>query len=447
MSADKIWVSTHLDVGLLDTKTDAYESWYSQPSNPNGLLEKGFYRSMLADRHGRLWISSQEGIQYAREIFMPRGTIVQNPLVCIIDIQVSNARVDMPKPLVFGNVVRLLRDQRDITFRYVLPNPLDPRTVEYQYMLEGLDKAWNTTDQRSVQYTGLKGRDYRFLIKAKEGEGDWSEVTGLLVSVEKKIAEYIWFWVVLCVFLAVLAVGINRFLISRTRKEVLLKADFDQKVAEIEMEALRAQMNPHFLFNSLNSIKYYAISKDKDATAEYLSKFALLVRSILNNSKSRTIRLKDELEALRLYIEIEHLRLDGKFDFTIDIDSGLRVEQAQIPPMVLQPYVENAIWHGLMHRNGGGMLKVQVKDLGGKTQCIIEDNGIGRVEAEARKKMQHAHKESLGMRITADRIALINKIYGIDTEVHVVDLYDQNGAGCGTRVVINIPILDDIEES
>ncbi len=241
-------------------------------------------------------------------------------------------------------------------------------------------------------------------------------------------------------------VFINRLLLSKAKKTERLKAEFEHQLSEIQMQALRAQMNPHFLFNSLNSIKYFAISKSKDETAAYLSKFSLLVRAILNNSKSRTISLKDELDALQLYIEIEHLRLDGKFDYQIDIDSGIHIKQAQIPPMILQPYVENAIWHGLMHKDGRGKLLVQVKDMGHQIQCIIEDNGIGRLKASEFRGKQTDHKKSVGMQITSDRIALINRIYQIDTQVHVIDLMDEHGTATGTRVVINIPLIHDEEE-
>jgi sensor histidine kinase YesM len=120
---------------------------------------------------------------------------------------------------------------------------------------------------------------------------------------------------------------IYRFMILRAKKQERMKSEFEHKLSEIQMQALRAQMNPHFLFNSLNSIKYYAISKSKDETASYLSKFALLVRTILNNSKSHTISLKDELDALQLYIEIEHMRLEGKFDYVLDIDKSIHVRQ------------------------------------------------------------------------------------------------------------------------
>jgi sensor histidine kinase YesM len=127
----------------------------------------------------------------------------------------------------------------------------------------------------------------------------------------------------------------------------------------------------------------------------------------------------------------------------MEIDSSLHIEEAQIPPMVLQPFVENAIWHGLMPRKAGGVLKIHVRDLGGRIQCLIEDNGIGRERAKAMREEQQVHKQSMGIRITEDRIALINRIYGIETSVQVIDLYNHEGISSGTRVVIDIPVLVD----
>jgi ligand-binding sensor domain-containing protein len=441
------WISTRSTVGKLNLDTGEYQYWEYDPLMPDGLMGYGAFRDLLNDRHGRLWIASWKGIQIARQNFGKPSDVARNVNVTITGVEAIPVYEQSEKPLVYSNSIQFRKDQRDITFQYVLPNPLDPGTVRYQYMLKGYDKDWITTDQRVVRYSRLQGGDYTFMVRGKERDDqDWTVTTSLEVSIPKRIAEFWWFWVVMGVIAISLIILIKRFLLSRAKKEAKLKAAFEHQLSEIQMQALRAQMNPHFLFNSLNSIKYFAISKSKDETAAYLSKFAMLVRAILNNSKERTISLKDELDALQLYIEIEHLRLEGKFEYNIDIDSGIHIRQAQIPPMILQPYVENAIWHGLMHKDGKGRLLVQVKDLGQTIQCIIEDNGIGRARSEEIRKKQTDHKKSVGMQITGDRIALINKIYRIDTQVHIIDLADADGNAKGTRVVINIPLIRDEEE-
>lgn len=444
---DEAWLGTISSLGKLDLRTGEFEAWTYEEDRPEGILQRGVFRDIIQDRHGRMWISSWYGVQNARQSFMEKSHVVKSLKVTISNVEALPVYEDTLSPLIYTDDISLKTDQREITFQYVLPNPLNPSAVTYQYMLEGLDKDWITTDQRRVRYPKLSGGEYRFLVRGRESaDQPWTETTSLGIQIPKRLAEYAWFWALLSILFLSLAIALYRFLVSRAKKEERLKADFEHQVSEVQMQALRAQMNPHFLFNSLNSIKYFAISKSKDETAAYLSKFSLLVRSILNNSKSRTISLKDELDALQLYIEIEHLRLDGKFDYAIDIDSSIHIRQAQIPPMILQPYVENAIWHGLMHMEGRGKLLVQVKDMGHQIQCVIEDNGIGRAKAAEFRNARTDHKKSVGMQITSDRITLINRIYKIDTQVHVVDLTDKDGQAAGTRVVINVPLIRDEEE-
>lgn len=444
---NEAWLATETSVGKINLTTGFFENWQYSADRPDGLLPNYIFLDLLNDRHGRMWVASWHGINIARQAFMQPSGTVKEIKVAITGIDASPSYASGLKPLIYKDDLTFYKDQRDITIQYVLPNPLDPTTVSYQYMLEGYDSDWITTDQRTVRYPQLPGGSYSFKVRAKERSADtWTDTTSLRLSIPKRMIEYWWFWGIIGVLFLSIVVIINRLMLSKAKKTERLKAEFEHQLSEIQMQALRAQMNPHFLFNSLNSIKYFAISKSKDETAAYLSKFSMLVRAILNNSKSRTISLKDELDALQLYIEIEHLRLDGKFDYHIDIDSGIHIKQAQIPPMILQPYVENAIWHGLMHKDGRGKLLVQVKDMGHQIQCIIEDNGIGRMKASEFRGKQTDHKKSVGMQITSDRIALINRIYKIDTQVHVIDLMDEHGTPTGTRVVINIPLIHDEEE-
>ena len=248
-------------------------------------------------------------------------------------------------------------------------------------MMEGYDDTWVSTRNRSVRYPKLPGGNFRFLVKGREGNDEFTAITALDLNIDKRLMEQWWFWLMSLALTGSLVGGGFWLRIRAVRKEEKLRAKFQQDLAEVQMQALRSQMNPHFLFNCLNSIKYYAINKTKDETADYLSKFSLLVRTILNNSKSDTVSLNDELDAIRLYIEIENLRLENKFEYHIEIDPAVEVTQVKIPPMVLQPYVENAIWHGLMPLKERGKLILQVKNIGDRMQCIIEDNGIGREAA------------------------------------------------------------------
>jgi ligand-binding sensor domain-containing protein len=446
VNENEYWLSCESSVGRFNIQDGLYHSWQYSPDYPDGLLHNGEYRDLLNDRHGRLWVASWHGIQYAKHAMLPKSNR-DHAKVAITSVDIVPIFEEKQRPLIYTEPLHLQRQQRDVTFKFVLPNPLNKDNVQYQYMLAGYDNDWITTDQRSVRYSKLPGGEFSFKVRGREGnDPEWVPSTELVIQIDKRMSELWWFWAALVLVAGLVAVLIYHWLVSKARKEERLKSTFENKLSEIQMQALRAQMNPHFLFNSLNSIKYFAITKSKDETASYLSKFALLVRSILNNSKSRTISLKDELEALKLYIEIEHLRLEGKFDYKIEIDNSIHISQAQIPPMILQPYVENAIWHGLMHKEGKGFLLVQVKDMGDQIQCVIEDNGIGRERAAEIRASRMDHKSSVGMQITSDRIALINKIYDIDTRVNVIDLADEDGNPGGTRVVIHVPLIQDEEE-
>ncbi|MEL6942852.1 MAG: histidine kinase, partial [Bacteroidota bacterium] len=220
-----------------------------------------------------------------------------------------------------------------------------------------------------------------------------------------------------------------------------VEAEFSRKIAEIEMTAQRAQMNPHFLFNVLNSIKLYMIQNDARTASKYLTKFSRLIRLILNNSKSAMIKLSEELNALQLYIEMENFRFNDKFDYEIRIDETIDVDEVDIPPMILQPYVENAIWHGLMHKEDArGLLKLSIKSnrKDGGLNFVIEDNGIGREKAlQIKTRTANKHK-SVGMEITKDRIAIANKLFNTNASVEIVDLKN-NTKATGTRVVVHLP--------
>ena len=177
--------------------------------------------------------------------------------------------------------------------------------------------------------------------------------------------------------------------------------------------------------------------------SEYLNDFARLIRLILQNSRSNYVRLSDELEALELYMQMEAMRFRNKFKYEIRKESSLDIERLDVPPMLIQPYVENAIWHGLMHKEdkNDALVMIDVSRQNGYLVFEIEDNGIGRERAqEIKKRKLTKGKESVGMKITGDRIKMINELYNSNTSVEIIDLKDENGTAQGTRVVLKIPV-------
>jgi ligand-binding sensor domain-containing protein/putative methionine-R-sulfoxide reductase with GAF domain len=224
------------------------------------------------------------------------------------------------------------------------------------------------------------------------------------------------------------------------REAQMILMSTQQKMTEVEMQALRAQMNPHFIFNCLNSINRYIVKSDQTTASLYLTKFAKLIRLILDNSNSKNVILTNELEALKLYIEMEALRFDKKFTYEIKVEPNLGTDTVEVPPLIIQPYVENAIWHGLLHKEGNGHLSIQVTMAGDSMlQCIIEDNGIGREKAKTLKSKTATSRKSLGMQLTENRLNLLNKHAELNASIQIIDL-ENSTEPLGTRVVLKIPV-------
>jgi tetratricopeptide (TPR) repeat protein len=218
------------------------------------------------------------------------------------------------------------------------------------------------------------------------------------------------------------------------------RAELQQQATELEMQALRAQMNPHFIFNCLNSINHFILSNETENASDYLTKFSRLIRTVLCLSQKNLVSLEEELDYLNLYIQLEQLRFQNHFQYTIHKDEAIDPEYIRIPPMLIQPFVENAIWHGLMHKKGMGKLRLELSQDSGNLCCTITDNGIGRSEAAILKSKSAAHKKSLGMQITASRLQLLNEGRPEDLFYKVVDLKDTRGQSAGTRVIITMPV-------
>lgn len=220
-----------------------------------------------------------------------------------------------------------------------------------------------------------------------------------------------------------------------------IETAFEQKIAETEMTALRAQMNPHFIFNCLNSIKLYTLENDSQTASEYLTIFSQLIRLVLENSRSEKVTLQKELETLRLYIELEAMRFKDKVKYQINIAPEIDQQYIDIPPLLLQPYVENAIWHGLMHKKEGGNICIDVTLP--SEHCLqieITDDGIGRELAAEYRSKSATRQKSFGLKMTSERIDIINQVYQIKADVLIVDLKDGMNNAAGTKVIIKIPV-------
>jgi len=218
-------------------------------------------------------------------------------------------------------------------------------------------------------------------------------------------------------------------------------SEMNRKISELTQSNLRQQMNPHFIFNTLNSIQYYMYQHDKLATNTYLTKFSSLMRKVLENSNHTSIPLRDELDALNLYLELESLRFRDKFDYNITIDEEIDTLLFKVPTMLIQPYVENSICHGLMPKAEKGLVNITLKLNEDHIICTIQDNGIGREAAYEKMKNKEGNHFSLGTRIVSSRLDLVNELYGTSLTTHYTDLKNEKGEADGTRVEIHIPIM------
>lgn len=222
-----------------------------------------------------------------------------------------------------------------------------------------------------------------------------------------------------------------------------MKSELLQQATDLEMQALRAQMNPHFIFNSLSSINRFILQNNRNQASEYLTKFSKLIRLILQNSQVSLIPLESELESLQLYLELEAVRFDHHFTSKIVVDNELDVLSVRVPPLIIQPYAENAIWHGLMHKEDKGTLTIELFQDSDMLCCKIIDDGIGRKKAQELKSRSANSHKSMGMRITAERISLLQRQTTLKTLISITDLVLPEGSAGGTEVLLKLPLQYD----
>lgn len=349
------------------------------------------------------------------------------------------------------NVV-LRYDQNFFSVGFSILNPLHNELDTYSYKLEGFSEDWVSIGNSSLAvFTNVPPGSYTLLVKGANSEGIWSDIKSIKLIVTPPYWQTWWFRTFMFLFAIGVAYAIYRYRLNQLTLKSRLEAEtarYKQKeaelsrlVAETEIAALRAQMNPHFIFNCLNSIQYYTANNQANVASDYLSKFSRLIRLVLESSKNEKITLEKELETLRLYLEMEIMRFGDKVKYKIDVSQEVETEAIEIPPLLIQPFIENAVWHGLMHKEIGGTILVEVHQLNFDVLYIsIKDDGIGRERAAQLKSKSATQRKSFGIKITEDRIRLIHELYQTKTTVTVLDLKDTEGNTTGTQVILEIQI-------
>ena len=420
------------DLGLFNLRSKKY-ALFKLPKRDT-TQERPYHASVALDAGGHLWWASRFNVyRSVQPVITPS---VEPPFYVSLN-NVDGIRQPQFQHLGRDQAVQVSRSG-SFSFKYHLINPGNEKEVRYTHRLAGYDDVWVESNPLvHNRYAQLRPGNYILELRAYDDVRGMNRTTSHAVRVDAFWYDH-WYSKA---GLAVLALGLLGFLMrvrgQKIRIEERLKLEYENKLTQLEMNALRAQMNPHFVFNSMNSIKSYLVRKGPDEAADYLTKFGYLIRVILENSKHDILTLEQELKAIRLYVEMENKRFKQPFEFELDIDPDIDLLYAQIPPMLIQPYVENAIWHGLMPKKSARKLRIQIIKVADGMLCIVEDNGVGRsVNQQPSDPLQT--KASLGHQITSDRIATINKIHNCDIRVEIEDLQDTAGGATGTRVKLYI---------
>jgi ligand-binding sensor domain-containing protein len=338
----------------------------------------------------------------------------------------------------YNKVVELSYQENFFSIEFSAINFKFPKNTHYFYQLEGVDKDWVDAGSRHIAYyTNLSGGKYVFKVRASpDGNRNNATEATLPINIHPPFWHTWWFCNALFLILGSTIYAFGKYRLQIIRKEEQLKSEFQQKLSESRFEILRSQMNPHFIFNCLNTIEAFILTKQTPEASVFLQKFSKLIRKVLENSRHNAISLEQEAESLQLYLQLERIRYDKKFDYEVNIDDNLL--EYQIPPMLIQPFIENAILHGIRNRTEGvGWLKVSIEDAKENIAIQIIDNGIGRERANL---LQHAattkYKHSLGMKLTEERLKMFNP----NTQLVISDTYPNTTDGnVGTSVRFLLP--------
>jgi ligand-binding sensor domain-containing protein len=338
----------------------------------------------------------------------------------------ADSVIDVTRP------VHLSYDQSSFTIDFASPGFVNERALRYMYRLQGgRQSSWSEpTTSGSVTFSNLPPGKYLLEVKTMDINNRLSTATASLsINIAAPFWQRAWFLLLVLLLVALVVYLLIRRRVANIRRQAALK----QKVAETEMMALRAQMNPHFIFNCISSIDNFIQDNDKENASGWLNKFARLIRNILDSSKMDSVPFWKDWETLRLYIELEQLRSDGQYSVQLEADEALLNGHYRIPPLIAQPYIENAIHHGLKHRRDReGKLHIQALLLDGVLEYRITDNGIGRKASAALNGINKLQHNSYGMQMSKERIALFNEQGGQDAVI--ADLYDETGSAAGTMV-------------
>jgi ligand-binding sensor domain-containing protein len=415
------WLSTNSGLVKYNLYTEAYQNFGTQHYLQSREFNEGAF---LNSSNGTIYFGGINGLNF----FNPKEqNFTSNPPSLLITHIEANATSNK------NGSIRLSHLDSRIEIDFAALYYVNPEGVLYEYQLENYDNTWIKTSANRIVYPRLSPGSYTLYIKAANDLKTWQAET---ISLKIIVAPPFWqrWWFIAACIVALVALIL---LVIRVRTKAVERS-YKLQLVDSELRALRSQMNPHFIFNSLNSIQYYILQKEPKQAYVYLSKFANLMRKILQNSRLKYISIKEEADWLNLYLELERMRMDDNLKFSINLNDIRDAENIFIPTMLLQPFVENSIVHGLLPKEGNRTLSITISLQNNTIYCEIEDNGIGRTASEKINKKRNKH-ESAGMDLTRKRLEILGKGKN-NYAMEIIDL-KQNEMATGTLVKLKIPIV------
>lgn len=439
---DNVWVNTNKGIIWYDKKYGIITNM----SNNTGFKGSEFViNAMTQGSKGDIFCGGIEGFN----VFKPEKVKVDTTLPKVIITDFITKNEFKGYRIHSGDTIVLPYTGNSFNLSFAAININNVNTVKYKYKLEGYDDEWTVCDvkKRYAEYRQLSAGTYKFMLMAANEAGQWNpEVFEFTLRIFPEWYDTVWFRVIIALVVVALLLVVIFYRREKIRQKMMHQqelAEREKMIKKLSFKSLQLQMNPHSMFNILNSIQSYMLANDTKSAIVYLSGFAKLMRRLLYASQEQLITLFEELGTVRLYLELESMRMRNRFTFSINIDDDVNTKDVDVMPLLFQPFVENAIIHGLARKEGEGLLKIEIHRVDkNKLLCVIEDNGIGRKKAEELSNASGKKHRSYGMEITKRRLEYMKTITDEDYCVNIVDLYDENGNAAGTRAEI---IINSVE--
>ena len=402
-----------------------------------------------------LWFGTTQGavrFDFKKEPneYTPPSVQISNIQLFLEDVDWQNLTDSFSTTLGIPVDPKLKYSQNYLTFNYSGIYFTNPEKIRYRYMVEGVDDNWlGPTKSRSATYAYLPHGNFTFRVQSFQVDRPEliSEASfGFSVKPPFYLTPWFFILVALCLVGVIYLIYSSRLKKEREKRE-RLQLELQAKLMQLESQSLNSSMNRHFIFNALNSIQYYINMQDRKSANRYLTSFAKLIRKNLDSSQQMDTSLGEELERLKLYLSLEQMRFQEKFDYHIEIDPNIDVDELTLPAMMLQPFLENSIWHGILPSEKHGEIHIRIVLGEGNYEIIIDDNGVGIDTSLSSKTNNHEAHVSQGMDITLNRVRLYQNMTGLKYEVDgPFERKSKSGESIGTRVTIRIPKKSTVPE-